>query len=210
MNAVQLLNPNGSPSGVWACGKCGSLHGHTTTKTGYDSEFNLQRAQVCCDRRCLDCNAPLERLSPYAVCRGCLPRRDERQRNERFKKATKLTVEEWGKSGAGPMLYSEILDRWFDDLDGVDEWVEDGDEDEPRERPAYLWCTVPMKWEPDVGGDLADQMHDNLGEDTPDQIPGAEWKRLEHFVSEWWAKNKVASYQPDFSRCVLLPESQPA
>ncbi len=208
MEVSELLLPDGRPSGVWKCGKCGRAHAHNRAGQAPDSEWNREQSQACCDRRCQDCKAPLERLSPYAICRGCLTKHDEQRRTERFEKATKLTVAEWGASDAGPMLYSEDRDRWFDDLDGVDEWVaeaDEDDEDEPRERPAYLWCTTPIKWQPDVAGDLADEMHSVFGEDSSDQIPPDQWKRLEKFVGSWWAQNKITSYQPDFTRCVLLP-----
>lgn len=65
-----------------------------------------------------------------------------------------------------------------------------------------------MAWKPDASGYIADQLHDNFHEDAGDDITDAEWKRLDAFVDEWWEKQGVVSYQPDFSRCVLLPPAE--
>lgn len=213
MDAVELLLPESKPSGVWMCRKCrvlaASCHspvqvGDRETTWEEKSESARKRAERCCNPTCDKCGAKCR--PEYRLCEPCdaLKRAEDARRREArlFEKATKLTVDEWGKSDAAEWLFDDRCDKWFRDLDEAEEWYAD---DEERERPAYLWCSVPIRWKPHASDDIASQMHDHFHEDASDDIPDAEWKRLDAFVNEWWAEQGVVSFEPDFSRCVLLP-----
>lgn len=210
MNAVELQLPGGAPSGVFACGKCGIISSGSHVR-GTDTVIRerLQRlANECCaPPTCADCGKVREK-NYYVVCDRCKEKRDAGREVERFEKAKKLTVEEWSASASADcFLLDDRCDKWFRDLDDAEEWYAD---DAERERSAYLWCTTPVKWKPDASGDIADRMHDHYSEDACEGISDAEYKRLDEFVNQWWEEQGVVSYEPDYSRCVLLPQKEPA
>lgn len=216
MNAQQLLMPDGKPSGVWMCGACTCLVGRSNATIPLEPDGKMPspekcaeivrlQAVRCCDYRCEVCSARCKQY--HRLCDAhAAEQSNERERAReaaRFEKATKLTVDEWGKSDAAELLYDNRCDKWFRDLDDAEEWYAD---DEERERPAYLWCSDVIRWKPDASGYIGDRMHDHFHEDACDEIAGAEWKRLDEFVDKWWEEQGVVSYEPDFSRCVLLPD----
>lgn len=216
MNAVELSLPNSEPSRVWMCGQCGRLHNRTYQAVGDGKgrqyteaerdEFGRLAAVQCCDYRCEVCG---EKVKPFHGL--CDTHHSEKWAAEslqreaaRFAAAKKLTEEQFLSSDASENpLYDGHGDHWFSDLDAVADY--DGDE-----RPAYLWCSMPIQWVPDVAGWLDDKMHDLYHEGAADEISAVEWKRLEQVVEAWWAEVKPTSYDPDYRRCVVLGESNGA
>jgi len=74
VNAYELLKPDLSPSGVWACGKCNKV---------YASDASKVFADRCCDFRCADCGSPCNQH--YTRCDACVERL----------RAKKKAIEQW-------------------------------------------------------------------------------------------------------------------
>ncbi len=195
MNAVELFHQDGRPAGVWYCGKCKCIVGDRTG--GKDA------AEKCCEpSKCEQCGAEVERY--WRSCGECRRKNEVKREQERFALSKKLTLDEWGASDVcDNMLMHPTADKWFRDLDDFEEWLSC---DSGRVRPSYLWCSEHIRWRPDASGDLRDRLHDNFHEDAADDISDDEYKRLDDMVNAWWQENRVISYEPDYSRCVLLAE----
>jgi hypothetical protein len=199
VNAVELLMPDGKPSGVKACGACRLVYGER------HAAFGITAESCCTEAKCDRCGAGLgctvNRRS-YTFCDQCRRNHEAEREAARFAKATKLTPGEFAASEAGGwMLYSNSADRWFVDLDEADDHFSDYEE---PERPAYLWCSRPVNMVPDFAGHIGDMLAGEYDDDAYDRIPKEAIEELNDFERQWWAKYGPTSYQLDYSRCVVL------
>ncbi len=62
MNSYELLRPEGTGSGVWACGECHKPHMVAWRANKPVADFNREAAEECCAlRNCRYCGRPTER-----------------------------------------------------------------------------------------------------------------------------------------------------
>lgn len=203
MNATELLTPDLKPSGVWVCGTCrkvqavtllGELLGNVRDK---DAEFKSaharSQAEKCCEQPVCKCGKPRDRYR--TICDDCSRQREQEAERRRFEAAEKVEYD-------GGMVMTPG-DTFFSDLDALEDHYADADPEDGT-KPEYVWLTKPVKFALDLSGDLLDRVHDRMHEDAADQFDAAALKELDEFGKAWWAKHGVASYEPDFTRCVLL------
>jgi hypothetical protein len=181
MNAQQLNWPDGKPSGVWVCGKCG--HIHTSTRPQMAEEFAI----ACCGQEyCKVCHVPVEARNR---CEACVEAERVKKAEALFAKAEKLTDFDGMVCTAGD-TYHQSVDDWLCGLD------------EPPGTQVYAWCCKPMPLLLDADRLIENAMDDHH-EDAYDQIGRAAIKALQAMLDEWQKPFAKLSVEPDFTRCVV-------
>lgn len=193
MNAQNLRMPDGSPSNHWFCSSCRFV------------SAAQDLAETCCV--CRDCGQPCDKekdgYHSSRQHRACADASRLIRRREQMDKATEVTEYEG-------MLYSDDYsggqDGYFRDME---EFVEDyldhveWQEDEPPERPEFLFCTTEVRphW---IGvDDVLERMADDMYEDAARDVQGL--KELESAFEVFYAANAgMKSYQTDYSRKIRI------
>jgi hypothetical protein len=130
MSAVELFHQDGHSAHVWYCDKC--RHVADTKK----------KAEECCTGRLCSCGKPVRHYS--IRCDECDSRdfkaKCEREENERFEKATKVSANDW----TGDQCYYE--DHYFESVEDFMEWAEnnfvkwaENNFVNPSHYPNYIW-----------------------------------------------------------------------
>lgn len=215
-DAVELLLPGGAGSKVWMCPECRTLvsrcyqpvgdgNGKSYTPEERD-EFARRSAGRCCEEAKCPCGNGLghkNKQGGWTKCGDCRHRDEQDREQKRFDKATKLSEAEWD----GPVWTPG--DKFFMSLEDFHDHYLDSEPDD-FVRPEYVWCSKPVKWQPDLSGYVMDQVSDNFHEDAADQIDAAALKELDDFGEAWWATHSVQSFEVDYSKCVLIESPLPA
>jgi hypothetical protein len=204
MNAVELLTPDGKPSGAWMCGACHHLHLWNGTpalapdpaaswKDDADAlathaAYTRQQAERCCEPRACDlCGKPTTGRYEWRHAE-CWPLAEAKMEADRFEKATKVPLT---PGMSGPCFLPD--GKFREALSAAP----------PGTR--YVWPAVKVP-----GVDVADavegEIRDNHpgGEEFADDIGPAAWAELRAFGAEWWARHGRDYYTPDYKACVLL------
>lgn len=163
-------------------------------------EAAFDHAKTCCDRKCEDCEAQLEKKSHYVVCDACRVKRDAAKEAKRFDDATKIPEAEYDG-----WVYDENAEEYYA---SVEEWRERFDDDSSD--VAYLWACATIDG---FGLDAADIVQSALEngehhEDAFDSVDGIE--ELQTMLNGWCAKQDVKSYMVDYTRAVVLSEAEEA
>lgn len=103
MNPTQLFHENGTPTGIWYCRKCRTVH------------RTQPEAEVCCRPRLCSCGAEVR--EGWLSCRPCLDRREAERERARFEAAEKVT--DW----AGPVFHGDSFYWSADDIDDSPPYV---------------------------------------------------------------------------------------
>lgn len=188
MNATELFHKDGRPAGVWYCGKCRLSFSHR------------EPAEQCClPNPCVVCGKPCERMF-YTTCDSCRSAQRIAREHERYTKAVKLT--EWDG-----WVYVEDMgfqDGYFQDIDELELYcLEDG-----AELPRYAWtCST----KPLVHVE-ADDIYYCVFMDSEEDRERYRIKGFEEIGKAVGAFNEankhLLTYQPDFTRCVLMKQAQ--
>lgn len=179
MDAQELYFGDGKSSGLWLCSTCKR------------ADTSLEFANRCCQPRKCPCGISLRRHSAYMSCEACQKVKEENAEAARFAKAIKLTVGEYD----GPIFTRG--DRFYMD---IEDYL---DQRENRDEETYVWCTTPVKFEPDVH-DMLENALDKHHEDAYDNIPMKEIVDLQAHVDKWAEKQCIVSYEIDLKRCVII------
>jgi hypothetical protein len=179
MDGKELYFADGKPSGWWVCSVCKHV------------DNSLEYANNCCQPRKCACGVKLGgRAYPYNSCEACRNRNEQKRESDRFALAKKLTPSEWD----GPIFTRS--DNFYMDLEDYLDQREDKGE-------TYVWCTTPIKFEPDVHNMLESAL-DEHHEDAYDNITSKEIADLQKHVDEWAEKQCITSHEIDYKRCVII------
>lgn len=188
MNAINLLNPDGTPSMVWQCAKC--------KRPDTDAGF----ASRCCTCRTCGCELPRDQYE----CKACTEKRLAKDRDKRwantlesFAKAEKIEVNVNDTSALDEGVFSADGDNFYW---SVEDYLDKLDGEPPSE---FLWCSIPLPFKPSVDHMIENAL-DEHHEDAADQITKEEMKRLEDFVKEWASVQPLGSVEPDYTRAIVL------
>ncbi len=194
MNAYELLKPDLSPSGVWACGKCDKTYAHPR---GGGKMF----ADRCCDFRCVACGIPCQQH--YAKCNACIERERADKETARFEKAEKLdSWDGWVWTNATP--HNE---GYFSSVEELVEWFDDGSQNDDGYNPCipdYAWICDPS---PLVRLNI-DSILQSIGEGLDEDFDSDDLKGIAELTEALEAFNEankeVVSYHPCNDRVVLI------
>lgn len=186
MESYELLRPDHSPSGVWACGACRAV-----TTAG-------DRAERCC--LCRECGSPLgtEGVGLGRSHDACLRRRREAADAKRLAEAE--LVPGW----PGWVVYAG--DRYFPTVEDLVEHLE------CRGVPVADWpervhACVEVPFAGLDAEDLVEDVTDGAYEGMADDLHGV--AELTAAVEAFNAANKhLVSYEPDYTRAVPVPRPE--
>lgn len=200
--ALELVIKGQEGTVAFACPTCGNIYtGHSFGGGVPGEEAGRHAAAGCCHRYC-DCGAALEK--GWSVCSACRSLIQAGKEKKLFEKAKKVTIEEYP---ADAMVFWEgdlaIGDGYFLNITEL----LDRCEEEDVEVPKYVWGCKPVPFSMRMDN-LVEQALEGHHEDARDQITGAAEKELQDFLTAWCAKQRVKSWNPDYTVAVLLhPES---
>jgi hypothetical protein len=196
MNAVELLMPDGKPTGVFVCGRCDHIYAPGSRRADVRGHY-LKLANNCCTPTlCRTCGKPSGRQY-YTLCEPCSRVEDAAKERALFDKAEKVEHDD------GPFFTPG--GRWFRDLDEIEDYYADADPEDGT-KPEYVWCTKVLTDRPDWSGDALDKAHSDLSEDTADAIDRTALDELDAWCDAWWDANVPTCYEPDYKRCVVLAD----
>lgn len=194
MNAIELLLPDGKPSGIHACGCC--------KRPTHDR----REASRCC--LCTTCGEK----PPEPLRRECKPcrvdrwARETKARDERdraiYEKAKKVALADY----AGQMVYDEEIDEYLS-IEEIEQRVAGG------EAPDFVWGTTPNRLTFDARDIVESQLENgDHHEDAIDEIPEGAFGELAGALEAWCEEHGPTSYEVDHTTVVLLddePEEAP-
>lgn len=186
MNATELYLKEGKSAGIFYCEKCLCVAG------------SQHLAEQCCKNYlCSKCGKDVGSRS-WLVCDACRSAAEVEKERERFDKAEKLTT--WDGwvflEGIGREGFSESLSDFYDN------WADE--HDEGGELPKYVWaCEANHFVRADVS-DITWAMEGEAYEDFDfDTLEGLD--ELKAALAKFnEANSAVCSYQPDYSKAILL------
>jgi hypothetical protein len=159
----------------------------STWTTAPDPDYALRHASLCCSTMCDTCHGP-KPIRGY--CSPCQRKREIATDEKRYAEATKIAADDYD----GP-VYNSFTDR-FDA--SVEEALERVEQDE-GEAPPYLWPVHvnTAQLDPDrIVEMLVEEMHEDYKVDDFDG--------LKAFCVEWNKRQTGASWEPDYSRVIVL------
>ncbi len=174
--ALKVIRTADEDASIFACKSCQRSH------------LDKANAEKCC--------------SPYAchVCgvetRQYYTARERHSRGARLLKATITDNSpcEWvyDENGGGHQ------EGYFDSVESLLDWYSDED----GSRPLYVYACKERRWKGISLGDVLENELDDHYEDAEDAL--VEVKELGEFLRAWNAKQKIVSYDVDYSRVVRI------
>lgn len=191
MNAYQLLNPEGTPSGIWVCSTCRIVFS--------DRHGGKDEAEACCI--CKYCGEPTPHDDKECYTRMHKACREANRRKlmaQRLDEADEhdgydgwVYVEGWGPN-----------DGYFASAEEAEEYIWDV-HDDGCELPQWAFCcesSPPPRLDVE---DVAQRFEDNGYEGIGDDLSGV--KELQAALDKFWEQNKgLLSWHVDYSRKVRL------
>jgi hypothetical protein len=163
------------------CGKCGKVHG------------SFAIAEQCCNQ--VLCRCGKAAVGGYVVCPKCLVEAERRVEQARFDKAEKILIDAYD----GDWIFSDAFhDDGFSPTDQVEDALERMD---PKDRPKYAWACKPFGLKRIDATDIIEHLLEDHHEDAWEQV---DHDGLQAVLDEWIKKQSVISYEPDYSKAVLL------
>lgn len=172
---------------AYACGTCGIVTRTEHEAVGHCEPYDCSGG----------CGAKLPKKEYRTKCDACMEAARQAGEDARYEKARKVPLAEYQQEG----LFVE--DEWFNDWEDL----VDSMDSQGREVPEWAWGCEPLAFALDAER-LLENALDEHHEDARDGIDDAEVKRLQAFLDEWAAAQKITSYQCDTSTVVLLPRAE--
>jgi len=212
MNPWRLCNEQGEKLDAWICSQCQTIHSAKYAPVALENqkltpnarlEYARKTAERCCNHRCELCGE--EAFADWqSLCKKHFSEHrcklDRIKEQNRFEKAQKLTELPLNYHG---VLY--INDKYYFDgiEDAVQSIVESG-----GDSPEYLWFTKEeLLSSMDIKDKVCDHIQDNMHERAYEQISQDQWNELKSFFKKWADATNIKSYVPDYSRCIIINES---
>jgi DNA-directed RNA polymerase subunit RPC12/RpoP len=170
---------------VYACGHCGKLF-----RAKKDADF------CHTDRTCNTCGAVIGKLDYYTSCQNCRTEKQRKADEEAFKKATKMTVDEYVKAfPQNPIVYN---DAWFFNVEDIYEQFYDSED----ETPEYVWGTE-CKFQTIDYSDVVQDFEEHV-EIEDYELDDVAVKELKEFFEQWNKKYGQDVYYESNKIAVLL------
>jgi len=191
MNATELYLKDGKPTHIFYCEKC-----------RYISSSQELAEQCCKNYQCSQCGKDTGQRA-WTICDDCRAANSAEKERERFEKAEKLS--DWDGwvylEGTGNDGYHQSLSDFYDN------WADD--HDEGGTLPEYVWSCRPNHFVRADVSDITERMDDEAYEDfDPETLNGL--PELKAAIETFNAANaSVCSYEPDYSKAILISDSAP-
>jgi len=181
---------------AYACGKCGTVF--PVWKDG-DRLQAVEFAAACCAPvPCLGGCGML--LSPKGLrrCAPCREQYDAERERAAYEKAAKLTPAQYGDGMVYRKGYGD--DGYAPDLDSLLGQAEHAG----IPRPAYVWACKPRPFKLDAQ-DIVDAGLQDHHDDAAEGISDRAMERLQEFLDLWCKEQDITTWDPDYSRVILVP-----
>lgn len=196
MNAFELYKLDGTATNIFACGKCGIVFGGT-----YWPDAKGAAEKCCGSSVCNRCGAELTHKG-YLICRACQIVDTAEKLREDFEKAEKVT--DW--DGA---FYSEPFNKYFFDMDELEEWLDDYDPKYYGGMSAPIWlftCVAAPPCPLDIE-DIMERATEDMFEDAADHFTGID--DLQKAIDAFNEANKdVLTYFPNRKKVYLVKQEE--
>jgi hypothetical protein len=174
--ALKLIRTMDEDASFFACKSCKRLH------------LEKANAEKCCvPYTCRVCG--VETPQYYTAC----------ERHSQGARLQKATIAERSPCG---WVYDECggghQDGYFDSVESLLDWYVD----EAESRPLYVYACKERPWKGISLGDVLQNEHEDHYEDAEDSL--VEVKELGEFLTVWNAKQKIVSYDVDYSRVIPI------
>lgn len=170
----------------WQCKNCKKIYSAKKSGTNAQAEHH---AKWCCatDLPCEECSGR-RNSKTYTCCLSC----QEKHKLERWLKRPK-------KSYNGEMLYSEVTEKYYNDIEDVCEDFEDIENNmEDTELPGKLDDFRLVLCEPNFGRefDITQYLEDSLPSEEDFDFKDDKVKEINKIVNNWLAEYGPFSYYP--------------
>lgn len=186
-----LMHLPGDAKG-WMCQHC--YRHYQVCTFGRDTE---DQARVCCQKECDEDGCPEPRPNYGLYCDRHQEEHQARRERERFERATKVDLKDYD----GPFYVPDgPHEGFFVDMGTLLD-AYDGDEFN-RELPEYAYTVKKRTPDADAWHHIEHVLEDHH-EGASENLDGVE--ELQAFLTAWWEKQKIESWDPDWDHVVLLP-----
>lgn len=163
-----------------ACGLCGTV---------YALSDSARAGQCCMPYHCDTCGAETKRYRTR--CTDCIRAKNRDREAQRREAATVVAPDEV----VGAMLYDADDDRWFQDFDDACDLDDDA--------PPYVYATTPKPLRLDAESIMDSALEDHH-EGAADYLDPRDVELLQAILDAWCERTDIVSYEPDFSRVVVI------
>jgi hypothetical protein len=186
MNSKELFTQSDSglvPTGIFACGKCGTVWGEKNKRHGTVKES----ADNCCVYVC-SCGKDAKPF--HTICDDCELKKLSERREERFRKAEKVSSwDDWIYDDFG----GGYQDGFFESLEDALDYYASEDE----EPPEFFFLTKEIPFKLDFESVVRNVLEDHH-EDA--EVEGLE--EITKIVDAWVRDQTLKSYEPDYKRVI--------
>lgn len=189
----------------YACLKCGAcflVHNQFKNPDRYEEarKHEYKNAASHCMKSC-PCGQPIE--DSYRLrCRKCMALIEADKEIALFKKAQKLTIEQYD----GPLYWeghaASMGDGYFSGLDEVLDYCEN----EGIDVPEYVWACTRDDFKIEAETAVSHALSD-MYEEAFDSISEKAMQSLQGYLDAWCKETAIVGWSSDHSRAVLLHEA---
>lgn len=187
MNAIELLLPSHKPSGVWACGKCGTVHAHQDSK---------KAAEMCCEAWvCEKCEKPVDHYWKK-TCSECVYAEQEKRLHNLWSNASKVPFTAWD----GKCLVYDEKDGEFLEAHQVEDLIEEG---KITPETTCMYLTRPLAFYLDAKEMIHGRIEElEMDEEAFDRFSEKALSELQAYLDAWCAENLVRSWFKDSNKAL--------
>lgn len=194
MNPIAIVKQGTGELVGYQCATCGDL-------VRGDASYAREIIERCCNPSCEDCGGP-KKMQGARRCGACETAREEKHWAERFAKASKTSVKEYG----GEMLYFQnesIGQNGYVVVSDLEDALERFVHAHPNEEvPGYAWATIGEMASIDLSEVIDSALADNHHEGAPDFV---NWKLVKIAQDALTlALEEVETFFEDTTRALLL------
>jgi hypothetical protein len=196
MNATELFQSDGKPTGIYFCGKCRIVSHH-----------RLLADQCCQNYTCDTCGADTG-ARHWTLCDPCREKQSKETAKARYEKAEKIPADKYD----GWVYFNGLQrnDGFAQDVGALLEDLECQREEDGSEvkTPEYVWACSPKYF---ATIDL-DNVLENLEQDAWEDFDRIDYNGLDELqqaVDKFNESNKhLVIWEPDYSRAIILKSSR--
>lgn len=184
----------------FACSSCGIMFTTRMFGSGPGSKDTARQSALfhCAPKECA-CGKAIDRKY-WTICTECSDRKEAEKLHDRFEKAAKVSVEDYDGPIYWPDGPSGSMGEGF--YTSLDEML-DVYEAEGMDLPPYVWAAKSYELKMDASSLLENALEQHH-EDAHEHLEAGAEEELQTLLDFFCQKQKIKSWEVDFSRVVLL------